>query len=108
MNLSGIVVATNPAYTDEVVGSLNNINGVDVYHVDAASGRIVLVQEATTVDDEINGLKHIKSLPHVSLAEMVYHHFQDDESIPDLPEGDVPDIVPISDQVMQRLTNRPR
>jgi len=79
MNLSGILVVTKPEYQAGVVEALNGLEGVEVHQVDAASGRIVVVQEAADIHAEIDGVKRIKALPHVILAEMVYHYLAEDE-----------------------------
>lgn len=78
MNLSGILVVTKPEHMEAVVSGLADLPGVEVHHTDPASGRIIAVQEAPSIDDEVAGLKRIKGLPHVVLAEMAYHYFGDD------------------------------
>ncbi len=78
MNLSGIFVAARPDRLSSVVADLNALPGVEVHQVEEATGRIVVVQEADDVDAEIEGLKRIQALPHVILAEMVYHYFADE------------------------------
>jgi nitrate reductase NapD len=62
-----------------VVTALNALEGVEVHQVDAASGRIVVVQEAEDIHAEIAGVKRIKALPHVIMAEMVYHYLAEDD-----------------------------
>jgi nitrate reductase NapD len=52
---------------------------VEVHQVDEATGRIVAVQEAADIHAEIDGLKRIKAVPHVIMAEMVYHYLAEDE-----------------------------
>ena len=79
MNLSGILVEAKPEWLDEVVRQLNALEGVEVHQVDTPGGRIVAVQEAADIHAEIEALKRIKALPHVILAEMVYHYIADDE-----------------------------
>jgi len=87
MNLSGIAVIVTPEHFAESVEQLNNLSGVEVHHTDPGTGRIVVVQEAENVAAEVEGLKRIKRLPHVVVAEMVYHYLADDneilESLPD-------------------------
>lgn len=78
MNLSGILVIVPPETIGEGIARLQALPGVEVYHHDPENGRIVVVQEAKTIEDEVKGLKHIKSLPQVILAEMVYHYFAED------------------------------
>ena len=81
MNLSGILVVSAPERLAEVKAALEAVPGVDVHHVDPATGRIVVVQEAPTVEDEVAGLQRLKALPGVVLAEMVYHYFEDDPAL---------------------------
>ncbi len=79
MNLSGILVLTSPEWCDEVANSLNQVPGVEV-HIHEPQGRIIAVQEAETIDDEVAGLRRIKTLPHVISAELVYHYLGDDST----------------------------
>ena len=79
MNLSGILVVANPAWQREVVDQLKALEGLEVHQVEEATGRIIAVQEAPDIHAEIASLKRIKALPHVIMAEMVYHYIADDE-----------------------------
>ena len=81
MNVSGILVVVPAAETDRSIEKLAALPGVDVHHVDPATGRIIVTQEAESIDDEVGGLKRIKALSGVILAEMVHHHFKDDPAI---------------------------
>ena len=81
MNLSGILVMAKPENHAQVVAALNHLEGVEVHQVDEATGRIVAVQEATDIHAEIEGVKRIKALPNVIMAEMVYHYLAEDERI---------------------------
>jgi len=86
MNLSGILVVVPPDQIVRSVERLNDLAGVEVHHTEAASGRIVVVQEAETVADEVEGLKRIKKLPNVIMAELVYHYFaEDDQLVREIP-----------------------
>lgn len=77
MNLSGILVVVSPSQLDEVQARLKELPGVEVHHVEPETGRIVVVQEAESVDAEVAALSRIKSLKGVLLAEMVYHVFDE-------------------------------
>ncbi|MDP2432144.1 MAG: chaperone NapD [Pseudomonadota bacterium] len=81
MNLSGILVVAQPGSREQVVASLNALDGVEVHQVDETTGRIVAVQEAEDIHAEIEGVKRIKAIPHVIMAEMVYHYLAEDERI---------------------------
>jgi periplasmic nitrate reductase NapD len=78
MNISGILVVVPPEYIDSMIDRLDQLDGIDVHHRDDSTGRIVITQEAEHIRDEVDGLKRIKALPHVILAEMVYHCFEED------------------------------
>ncbi len=78
MNLSGILVVAKPPNMAAVVAELAALPGVEVHHTDPPCGRIIVVQEAESIDDEVAGLKRIKQLPHVVMAEMAYHYFAED------------------------------
>jgi nitrate reductase NapAB chaperone NapD len=58
---------------------LGSLEGVDVHQHDPASSRIIVTLEAKDVSGEVEGLKRIKALPDIVLAEMVYHYFEDDQ-----------------------------
>ena len=86
MNISGILVITPADRLQETMAALSALPGVDVHHTDPDTGRIVVTQEADSIHAEVDGLKRIKALPHIILAEMVHHHFEDDrEQIDRLP-----------------------
>lgn len=92
MNLSGILVVVPPAEVGATIARLEALPGVEVYHSDPPTGRLIVVQEAPTIRAEVEGLGRIKALPNVTLAEMVEHHFPDDQEIldhlpPDLKDG---------------------
>ena len=87
MNISGILVVVTPEQVESTVEKLNLLDGVDVHHIDGPTGRIVITQEAETIHDEVEGLKRIRALPGIILAEMSYHNFEDDTEIPEkIPE----------------------
>jgi nitrate reductase NapD len=87
MNLSGIVVAVSPAFIDSCIEQLNALPGIEVHNIDREKGRLVVVQEAESISAEVEGLKAIKALSHVTFAEMVYHYFAEDEQfIEAIPE----------------------
>ena len=101
MNISGILVITTPEQTGNISEQLQNLAGVDVHYADAATGRIVVTQEAESIRAEIDGLKRIRALPHIILAEMSYHNFEEDreliDAIPDDLDDETPDTVRVPD-----------
>jgi nitrate reductase NapD len=91
MNISGILVIVSPERVDSMAAQLNQLDGIDVHHIDAASGRIVITQEAATIRDEVDGLKRIRALPGIILAEMSYHNFEDDTELLDAIPAELDD-----------------
>lgn len=75
--LSGIVVTTTAERLTDVAHALNTLPGVEVRQTDAASARLIVVQEAACVDDEVAGMKRICALPGVVDASLVVHFFDD-------------------------------
>jgi len=88
MNLSGILIITTASQIDTLIDALNLMPNVDVYHIDRDQNKLIIVQEADSIHDEVDGSKKIKALPGIVLADMVYHYLADDkntapENIPD-------------------------
>ena len=81
MNVSGILVVVPAERLASAIEALNRLDGVDVHQHDVRTGRIVVTQEAEGIQAEVEGLKRIKALPDVILAEMVYHCFEDDSEL---------------------------
>ena len=81
MNLSGIVVICRPGQISDVARRLGELPGGEVHYRDESQGKIVVVQEAESVDAELEGIKRIKRVPGVILADMMYHYFEEDPGI---------------------------
>jgi len=77
MNISSILVTTSHRYFESTLAELTTIEGLQVHYLDEDSSCIIVTQEAENVDLEMEGLKRIKSLPHVVMAEMVMHICED-------------------------------
>lgn len=80
MNLSSILVMVLPKHLQSTIDALNLIKGVEVHVCEESSGRIIATLEAETITEEVDGLRHIKSLPNIVFAEMVFHYFEDESS----------------------------
>ncbi len=81
MNLSSILIVTEPYHMDKCITQLNSLPGVSVHFSDIESARIIAIQEAESINAEVDGLKRIKTLPLVLFAEMVYHYFENDNEV---------------------------
>ena len=72
-NISGVVVSVPPSRLAEASRRLRALPGVDVHHVDLATGRIVITLETSEGVDPVAELQHIQLLPDVLGADLVYH-----------------------------------
>lgn len=90
MNISAILVTTIPENTAHMIDQLNCRSGVEVYHSDPETGKIIIIQEAEMIHDEVDGLKNIKKMPGIIMAEMVEHYFGDDANL--YPSSDLENI----------------
>lgn len=82
MNLSGIAVIATPQTVEAVAARLTALPGVQVARIDRDGGRLVLVQEAASVADEVEGFRCIQRTPGVVSADLVCHFFGD-QSVPE-------------------------
>jgi nitrate reductase NapD len=80
VNISAILVVVKPENLVETTHLLNALPAVEVHHSDQQSGRLIVTQEAASIHDEVAGLKHIKKIPGVVMAEMVQHYFGEDQN----------------------------
>ncbi len=78
MHYSGILITVAPRYFTDCLGDLKRMNGVEVFHQDARKGRVVVVQETTTIKAQEVGFNRMGSLPHVLSVELVYHYHDPD------------------------------
>jgi Uncharacterized protein involved in formation of periplasmic nitrate reductase len=81
MNMSGILVVAKPERCEEVAQALAELPGIEVYQTDPESGKIVVVQEAESIDKEADSARRIQQIPGVVSVNMVYHYFADDPSL---------------------------
>ncbi|AXH08817.1 nitrate reductase [Malaciobacter halophilus] len=69
MNISSIVVQTLPKHLDEVVQNLKECEACD-YHMHDEIGRVIITIEGKNVEEELEKLRVIESLPHIISADM--------------------------------------
>ena len=82
MQYSGLLITCNPNTITDCVRELGNRRGVDVYMADPASGRVVVVLETRTLEDQERQFREIQRYPYVLSAELVYHYFGDSDGHP--------------------------
>ncbi len=77
MNISSIVVQVAPSYLDEVVTKIKE-SDLWEYHLHDDLGRIIVVIEGETTEEEISKLQDLQAMKHVSSAEMVFAYSADE------------------------------
>ncbi len=106
MNLSGILIISTPSEIDTLIGALNAMPDVEVHHIDRASNKLIVVQEAESIHSEVDGLKKIKQLPGIVLADMVYHYLAEDDSLtPEKIPDDLDDYTGLHQSVVPAYLN---
>jgi nitrate reductase NapD len=79
MNVSGIVVSTNPDDLPEVIEKINSINLCEV-HFYNSEGKIVATIEGESIHEQMECLKQIQSIPLVLNANLTYSYCEDELS----------------------------
>lgn len=71
MNISSIVVKCAPEYIDEVAAAIEASGQGELYAKDTL-GRMIVILEGETTEEESEKLRIIQAIDHVLSAEMVY------------------------------------
>ncbi len=71
MNISSVVVKCAPKFLQDVLDALQKSGVCEVYQYDE-KGRIIVIIEGQSTEEESEKLSKIQALPHVLSAEMVY------------------------------------
>ncbi len=87
MNLSSILVFTSPDNMPALQLQLCSLAGIEVHYQCHDTGRFILIQEASSSEEEMGGLQRIKDLPQVKAAEMFYHYVDDGNTLPVAPQS---------------------
>lgn len=77
---------TSPSRLAECVRDLEALTGVEVHYCYPDRGQIVAVQEGACLKEQTATLARIQDLPHVILADLVYHYAEPDPAALD-PDG---------------------
>ena len=80
MNISGIVVCTEPAKINTVAAKLSKICGIKPYGIFEEAGKIIAVMEVKNTHMEVKKFKAIHNITGVLSASMAYHHFENEEA----------------------------
>ena len=85
MHYSGILVVVPRSQIDETSALIQDLPGIEVRYTYADSGRLIVIQETETLEEQQEGLRRLKALPGVVMAEAVYHHVDRDDEEPEEP-----------------------
>ena len=77
MNISSVVVRTNPESIEEVVQILKDSELCE-FHLHDDKGRIIVTVEATKADGEVAVLQQLQAIPNVLSADLVYAYSEDE------------------------------
>ena len=72
MHYSGILVITDPGRLNDCASQVDDLAGVDVRHRYPDEDRMILVQESETAEEQEQGLRAIRAIPGIQLANPVY------------------------------------
>ena len=73
MHYSGILVVVDPMDLRCSIEELGSVPGIEVHYCEPESGRLIVVQETDTVEDQQMGLRRIQALETVKMAALVEH-----------------------------------
>jgi nitrate reductase NapD len=73
-SVSGLCLMIRPGHLDDVESSLAALDWIEVHARDAATGRLIVVQEHQTIGEHQEGLRRLQAVPHVLSADLVVYH----------------------------------
>lgn len=75
-SIAGVVIRSRLVDVSQVAVCLAGLPGVDVHHVEASTGRLVITVETDGLDDDEARLERVRREPGVLSAELVYHYVE--------------------------------
>jgi len=80
MHLSSILVYAHPEFFNQAYAQLSAFPFLKVYYQCENSGRMVLIQQHDSTEEQIKGLNKIKTVDHVISADLIYHFVEPDDN----------------------------
>ena len=77
MNISAILVATTPEYLEQLKVEIDAIEWAEVHHVEE-QGRMIITIEGKDLDEDLERIKFLNTLPGVITASMIQYYFEDE------------------------------
>jgi len=93
MNVSSIVVKTDPEKMQDVMSNINAIELCEV-HFNDDEGKIVVTIEGENIDEQIDRMKKIQKIPFVVSANLSYSYTEEEAAAgldKIMASGNVPD-----------------
>jgi len=81
MHLSSILVYIKPEYFAQTYSQISQYPFLKIYYQCESTGRLVLVQQHNSTEEQIHGLNTIKTTQHVLSADLVYHFIESEQTI---------------------------
>jgi len=81
MHLSSILVYIKPEYFEQTYSRLAKFPFLKIYYQCEHSGRLVLVQQHRSTEEQIQGLNFIKTTDHVVSADLIYHYIEPEHAV---------------------------
>ncbi len=78
MNISSIVIQAKSEYIDSIVEQIQECDFCEYYLHDKQKGKIIVVVEGESTDDEIQSVKKIEQIPHVISATMMMSYSEEE------------------------------
>jgi nitrate reductase NapD len=72
--ISGVVVRSRHEDLAAVAARLAHLPGIDVHHLEEATGRVIITLETESSDQEEARMESVRRDPGVLSAELVYHY----------------------------------
>jgi nitrate reductase NapD len=74
--ISGVVVRSRHEDLADVASRLARLPGIEVHHLEASTGRVVITLETDSSDQEETRMACVRRDPGVLSAELVYHYVE--------------------------------
>ncbi len=78
MNFSSIVIQARSEYIDGIIEEINSGDFCEYYLHDKQKGKIIVVVEGESTDDEIQSVKKIEQIPNVVSATMMMSYSEEE------------------------------
>jgi len=82
LHTSGIVILPIPGQLEGCRTQVDAINGIDVVKGEQGDSKFIAILETDSVGGQEDLLRQVQALDSVAVAELVCHHFGDEDTSP--------------------------